>query len=92
MARELYERVNVPPRFLAGEGNHLVSAEEIERAFAGANSWLRPEMIAVSCRGESLLDIRVCFGRDLFPRACGENEDEKRLCPASKIAVPPAAP
>jgi len=49
-------------------------------------------MIAVSCRGENLLDVRICSGRDLFPRACGANEDEPRLCRINKIAVSPAEP
>ena len=70
----------------------IVSADEIESEFASANPWLKPEMMSVSCRGEDLLDVRVCFGRDLFPRRCGTNESEKRLCPSSKIAVPPVAP
>ena len=92
VARELYERVNVPPRFLAPDGDPLVSPDEIEREFANTNSWLKPEMIAVSCRGAQLLDVRVCFGRDLFPRSCGVNEDQSRLCPAPKIAIPPVTP
>ena len=69
-----------------------MSAEEIEREFAAANPWLKPEMFSVSCRGADLLDIRVCFGRDLFPRSCGVNEDQTRLCRASKIEVPPVTP
>jgi ribonuclease T2 len=69
-----------------------LSADEIERAFQSANPWLAPEMMSVSCRGENLLDVRICFGRDLFPRACGVNEDEKRLCRSDKIGVPPVAP
>jgi ribonuclease T2 len=92
VARDLYERVSVPERVLASDAQGLLSPDEIERAFASANSWLKPEMIAVSCKGQDLIDIRVCFGRDLFPRACGANEDEKRLCPAGKIAVPPVTP
>jgi ribonuclease T2 len=92
VARELYERVSVPARFLAPDAKRLLSPEEIESEFLGANPWLAPEMIAIACRADSLLDIRVCFGRDFFPRACGVNEDEKRLCPAGKIAVPPATP
>jgi ribonuclease T2 len=92
VARELYERVRVPASLLASESERIVSADEIESEFANANPWLKPEMISVSCRGENLLDVRVCFGRDLFPRRCGANENEKRLCPLSKIAVPPVAP
>jgi ribonuclease T2 len=92
VARELYERVSVPASLLASDSERIVSADEIESEFASANPWLKPEMVSVSCRGEDLLDVRVCFGRDLFPRRCGTNESEKRLCPSSKIAVPPVAP
>jgi ribonuclease T2 len=92
VARELYERVSVPASLLASDSERTVSADEIESEFASANPWLKPEMMSVSCRGDDLLDVRVCFGRDLFPRRCGANESEKRLCPSSKIAVPPVAP
>lgn len=92
VARELYERVSVPPRFLAPDADRRASPDEIEREFLGANLWLEPEMISVTCRRADLLDIRVCFSRDLFPRACGVNEDQKRLCPAGKITVPPVTP
>ena len=92
VARQLYERVSVPQRLLTPDADRLVSPEEIEREFLGANPWLKPEMISVTCRRANLLDIRVCFGRDLFPRACGVNEDQKRLCPAGKITIPPVTP
>jgi ribonuclease T2 len=92
VARDLYERINVPVRFIAPGDDSLDTPEEIEREFLDANPWLSPEMIAVSCRRANLLDIRVCFGRDLSPRACGLNEDEKRLCPLDTIVVPPVTP
>ena len=92
VARQLYERVSVPLRFLANDADRLASPDEIEREFLAANPWLEPDMISVTCRRANLLDIRVCFGRDLFPRACGVNEDQKRLCPAANIAVPPVKP
>ena len=90
VARELYERIRVPPRFAAPIAAHTLSPDEIEREFLAANDWLKPEMMSVTCRGENLLDVRVCFGRDLSPRNCGVNEDQKRLCRAPKISVPPA--
>jgi len=92
VARELYERVSVPAPFLAPDAKRLLSPEDIEREFLGANPWLKPDMISITCRGATLLDIRICFGRDLFPRSCGSNEEQKRLCPAGKIGVPPATP
>jgi len=89
VARQLYERINVPERFRAPSAPASLSVEEIEREFAEANPWLKPDMMAVSCRGPNLLDVRICFGRDLFPQACGPNEDEKRICPITEIVVPP---
>jgi ribonuclease T2 len=87
VARELYERIETPSRFDTLEEQLVVPPDEIERAFLDANSWLKPEMISVTCRKGAFLDVRVCFGRDLSPRACGKNE-EKRLCRAPKVTVP----
>ena len=92
VARELYERVKVPESLAASGTRQSLSADQIESAFADANPWLKSDMMSVSCRGENLLDVRICFGRDLFPRACGANEDEARLCRSDRIAVPPATP
>ena len=88
VARELYERISVPERFVTPDANRLASPEEVEGAFLGANPWLTPEMISVTCRNARLRDIRLCFGRDLGPRTCGVNEDQGRLCPLPKITVP----
>jgi ribonuclease T2 len=89
VARELYERIKVPARFAAPKASDTASPDEIERAFLEANDWLAPEMMSVTCRGQNLLDVRVCFGRDLFPRPCGANEDQRRLCRANQIGIPP---
>jgi ribonuclease T2 len=92
VARELYQQVRVPSRFTATDTVHTLSPEEIERAFIEANAWLKPEMLAVKCRDGKFLDLRICFGRDLFPSNCGVNETQSRLCRASRISVPPVAP
>lgn len=89
LARDLYERVKIPQRFSGTEGRLSLTQQEIEDEFLKANSWLKPNMIVVSCRGQNLLDVRICFGRDLFPRACGPNE-ESRVCRATTVSVPAA--
>jgi ribonuclease T2 len=87
-ARALYDRIDVPERFEDPDIRRLLSPDEIESEFLAANDWLNADMIAVTCRGKNLLDIRVCFSRDLEPRECGVNENQARLCPAEEIAVP----
>ena len=89
LARDLYERVGIPPRFSGTERGLDLTLAEIEAEFLKANAWLKPNMIVVSCRGQNLLDVRICFGRDLFPKACGSNE-ERRVCRAGAINVPAA--
>ena len=87
LARDLYERVSIPPRFSGTEGQRDLTQEDIEAEFLKANSWLKPNMIVVSCRGEELLDVRICFGRDLFPRSCGPNV-QQRICRTGTVIVP----
>jgi ribonuclease T2 len=89
VALNLYDRVIVPAALTQGDAALSATPEEIEQAFVDANAWLKPSMMAVSCRGANLLDVRFCFGRDLFPRACGLNEDQQRLCRADRVTVPP---
>lgn len=87
-ARTLYDQVSVPASYDDPATQRFLSPEKIESDFLAANSWLRPDMIAVTCRRGNLLDIRLCFGRDLRPRACGANINQKRLCRAGRISVP----
>jgi ribonuclease T2 len=87
VARELYQRIETPSLLEAIEDRLSLPPEQIEEAFLGSNSWLKPEMVSVTCRKGAFLDVRICFGRDLSPRACGKNE-EKRICRAPKVTVP----
>jgi ribonuclease T2 len=89
LARDLYERVGIPPRFSGADRGLRLTEREIEAEFLKSNAWLKPNMIVVSCRGQNLLDVRICFGRDLFPKPCGSNE-EQRICRAGTINVPAA--
>ena len=68
LARDLYERVSIPQRFSGADRGLRLTENEIEAEFLKSNSWLKPNMIVVSCRAQNLLDVRICFGRDLFPK------------------------
>ena len=89
LARDLYERVSIPQRFSGADRGLRLTESEIETEFLKSNAWLKPNMIVVSCRAQNLLDVRICFGRDLFPKPCGSNE-EQRICRAGAINVPAA--
>lgn len=87
-ARSLYDRVRVPASYDDPKTQRVLSPEKIEAEFLAVNSWLRPDMIVVTCRRGDLHDVRLCFDRDLRPRACGANMNQKRLCRANQIDVP----
>jgi ribonuclease T2 len=89
LARDLYERITIPPRFAGLASPLVLSPDEIEGEFLKANPWLSPSMVSVTCRRQELLDVRFCFGRDLFPRSCGPNED-RGLCRIPMVGVSPA--
>lgn len=87
-ARTAYDKVSVPAGFDDPDSQRFLSPDKIEAEFIAANAWLKPDMIAVTCRRGNLLDVRLCFDRHLAPQACGANEVQKRLCPLTQIAVP----
>lgn len=89
VARDLYARIAIPARLAVAERAQSLSPGDIESAFVAANAWLKPGMVEVTCRKRQLLDVRVCFDRDLNPRACGRNE-ARRACRSPSVTMSPA--
>jgi ribonuclease T2 len=92
LARRLYEKVQIPPRFVHLTDDRLfVGPGELVADFLKANPELRPDMMAVQCGGSGnrLKEVRICFSRDGNFRACGPNENQRRLCSAERMYVPP---
>lgn len=91
LSRQLFSSVRVPERFNNPFEMQYMSPREVEVEFMRANPWLREDMIAVTCGGPGnrLRDVRVCFGPDGRGRACGANEDQRKLCRANELHVPP---
>jgi ribonuclease T2 len=84
--------VQIPPRFVHLTDDRLfVGPGELVADFLKANPELRPDMIAVQCGGSGnrLKEVRICFSRDGDFRACGPNENQRKLCSADRMYVPP---
>ncbi|MGF1651454.1 MAG: ribonuclease T [Hyphomicrobiaceae bacterium] len=91
-ARKLFEFINVPDMFVRPIAPQFVTIADVTQAFMDVNPGIRPDMIAVSCRrdrGNQLREVRICFTPQGRLRACGENEDQRRLCRAERMFVPP---
>jgi len=64
------------------------SPAEIEALFAAANPGFPKEAFRVSCyRDGELQEVRICFQKDLSPRACGASAGE---CAAGSVEMLPA--
>lgn len=82
--RAARDRVRVPDLFAASV---RAAPAEIERAFAAANPGLRGDMMSVVCRRGALVEVRVCFERDLRAfRSCPEVDQGG--CRGGDVGIP----
>ncbi len=89
-ARRLFESVKVPTRYSGSRNFISLPTEQIKSDFIAANDWLRADGIAIACgRGRRLDEVRICFSKDLRPRACGANESQSALCRLPRVVLPP---
>lgn len=92
LARQLYEKVKIPEKFVDLDDDRMtISPGELTRDFLAANPGLRPDMIVVQCGGPGnrLREVRICFDKAGAFRSCGANENQRRLCSADRMYVPP---
>jgi ribonuclease T2 len=91
LARGMFEKVKIPRRFIDPADNQMVDTSAVVEEFVEANPGLRPEMLAVVCGGPGnrLREVRICYTPDGKFRNCGANENQRRLCSASRVFVPP---
>ena len=61
------------------------------REMIAANPELKPDMLAIACGGPGnrLKEIRICFTKNGQLRSCGKNENQRRMCSARQMYVPP---
>ena len=87
----LFETIQIPKRFRDSRDWITIAPESLRQSFLSANPQLTDEMISIQCGNRrdraNLREIRICFTKDLEPRACGSNEN--RQCRAEKLTLPP---
>lgn len=92
LSRELFNKVKIPRRYVNLADQRLfVSPSDVVNEFVAANPGLKPDQIAIECGGPGnrLKEVRICFSKDGQFRTCGRNEDQRRLCSAPTMYVPP---
>lgn len=91
LGERLFRTIKIPERYVNPFEDQTVSLDELLGEFLAINKQLKPDQIVVSCDGSRnrLKDVRVCMTPKGEPRSCGRNENQRRLCSASRIYVPP---
>ena len=92
LSRKLYEKVKIPERFRTlSDPRFTVSPSELINEVVALNPGMKPDHLAVECGGPGnrLKELRVCFDKQGEFRGCGRNEDQRRLCSAPSMYVPP---
>ncbi len=92
LSRKLYSKVKLPERYSNLSDPRLtVAPGEMIKEFMAINPGLKPDAIAVQCGGPGnrLQEVRVCFDKQGEFRSCGRNEDQRKLCSAPSMYVPP---
>ncbi len=90
-SRKLFQKVKIPAAYVNPLESRMVAPDDLVDEFLAVNPGLKPDMLAVSCggAGNRLREIRVCFDRSGDFRTCGRNEDQRRMCSASRMFVLP---
>lgn len=91
LSRQLFQSIRIPQQYINPFETLFVSPGQLVSEFLKVNPQLKPGSIAVACggTGNRLKELRICLTRQGAPRDCGRNEDQRRLCSANKMFVPP---
>ena len=79
--------MKIPETYDAPKAALMVSPDDVEDAFVKANPGLSRAGVAVTCGGTRLSEVRICMGKDLKFRDCGEID--RRACRRDKLLMPP---
>jgi ribonuclease T2 len=85
--RKARAAVKIPDELLQLSKPKMISPEELEADFIKANPGLTATAISVTCDSRRLNEVRICMGKDLQFRACGEND--RRACKREQVLMPP---
>jgi ribonuclease T2 len=91
LSRKLFTSVTIPDDYRNTFEAVFVSPDDLAREFMKVNPWLKPNMIGIACGGPGnrLTDVRICFSKEGQPTACTRNEDQRKMCSAPKVYLPP---
>ena len=85
--RKARAQVRIPDAYIDVKEPLAVTPDAVEEAFVKANPGLTREAMAVTCDSRRLTEVRICVGKDLRFRDCGEID--RRACKREQLVMPP---
>jgi ribonuclease T2 len=79
--------VKIPDAYIELKQPLTVTPDAVEDSFVKANPGLTRDAIAVTCNDRRLSEVRICLGKDLQFRGCGEID--QRACRREELVMPP---
>ncbi|MGO9483239.1 MAG: ribonuclease T2 family protein [Rhodomicrobium sp.] len=88
-ARKAYGSIRIPEQFQDPQAPLKVAPEDVQKAFLDGNRQLSADSLQVVCSRDLLREVRICLTKDLAPRPCSRNEQNRQLCSYSTVTMPP---
>lgn len=90
-ARRLFRSIRIPDTFRNPFETQTIEPKQLAAELLRANPGLKPDNFAIVCggAGNRLKEVRICFNKTGELRTCGANEDQRKLCSANRMYVPP---
>ena len=88
-ARRAYGSIRIPGQLQNPAEPLKMAPEDTRKAFLEANPQLGAESIQIVCSRDVLKEVRICLTKDLTPRPCSRNEQNRQSCSYGTLTVPP---
>ncbi|HEV7306180.1 ribonuclease T2 family protein [Ensifer sp.] len=88
VTRAAFNRLALPPELSPARTQTDASVAGIENALVASNPGMTKDGVAVTCEGNRLEEIRICFDKALNFRACAAVD--RQSCRKDSVSLPPA--
>ncbi len=88
VTRAAWNRLALPTELFPPRQQTNMSVNAIESALAAKNPGMTKDAVAVTCEGNMLEEIRICFDKSLNFRSCPAVD--RQACRKDSVSLPPA--
>lgn len=87
-AQRAHQSITLPPPLAPGQQQRSLSVQQLTKLVRDANPAITSRSLALVCARQELSEVRICLGKDLAPRACGNQVNSS--CGTGSVRLPNA--